>query len=269
MAEVLIQAEIDLFQRIPEWIMTLLFLCAMVSVYEIGYQVGRRSGMQEKTKALLPMIATSILAILGLLLGFTMSMSVSRYEARRELVLEEANAIDTAYLRAQALPPPESTELQGLVRQYAAVRLRVSQSALDVRKLQQGREEAARLHDQMWSRVAALARKDPHSVTVEGLMDSLGNVSDLENSRWIIFVAHVPEGVIYVDALLGLVAALLVGYEFGLTGNRHFLSEALLVLSITMVMIVIVELDRPVSGVVRVSQQPLIDLQNRLAAPSH
>ena len=263
------QANFDIFYGIPEWVMALLFLCAMVVVCEIGYRMGRRSGMQEKTRALLPTIATSILAILGLLLGFTMSMSVSRYDARRRLVLEEANAIDTAYLRAQALRPPESTELQGLLRQYAAVRLRVSQYALDVQKLQQGREEGAKLQDQLWSRVAALAQKDPHSVTVGKLMDSLGNVFDLESSRWITFVAHVPEGVIYVDALIGLVAALLVGYEFGLTGHRHPLSESLLILSITMVMMVIVELDRPHSGVVRVSQQPLIYLQKRLAAPSH
>jgi hypothetical protein len=155
------------------------------------------------------------------------------------------------------------------LRQYAAVRLRVSQYALDVQKLQQGREEDARLQDQLWSRVAALAQKDPHSVMVGKLMDSLGNVFDLENSRWITFMAHVPEGVIYVDALIGLVAALLVGYEFGLTGHHHPLSEGLLIVSVTMVMVLIVELDRPLSGVIRVNQQPLVDLQKRLAAPSH
>jgi hypothetical protein len=100
-------------------------------------------------------------------------------------------------------------------------------------------------------------------------MESLNNVFDLENSRWIGFVAHVPKGVIYLDMLMGLVAALMVGYEFGVTGHRHPLSEALLIVSITMVMVVIVELDRPHSGLIRVSQQPLIDLQRRLAPPSH
>src|SRR5262249_27553424 len=159
---------------------------------------------------------------------------------RRLLVLQEANAISTAYQRAQALPPPESAELQELVRQYAAVRLRVSQSALDPVRLQQGREEGVRLEDQLWSRVAALAHKDPHSVMVGLLMQALNDMFGLENSRWISWVARVPQGVLYVNALMGLVSALLVGYDFGITGQRHPLSEALLIISIAMVMAVIV-----------------------------
>ncbi len=89
------------------------------------------------------------------------------------------------------------------------------------------------------------------------------------NNRWISFVAHVPEGVLYVNALRGLVSALLVGYDFGITGHRHPLSETMLIVSIAMVMAVIVELDRPHSGIVRVSQRPLIELQQRLAPQGH
>jgi hypothetical protein len=261
------QVNIETFYGTPEWLMALLFLGFMVVACETGFRLGLRSKAAEKTKALVPTIATSILAILGLLLGFTMSMSVSRFDARRLLVLEEANAILAAYLRMHALPSPESTELQELLRQYAANRLRVSLAALDLQQLQQGKDEDFRLQIELWSRAAALARKEPQSVPAGVLMESLNNVFDLENARWIGFVAHVPPGVIYVDALMGLVAALMVGYDFGLTGHRHALSEALLIVAITMVMVVIVELDRPYSGVIRVSQQPLVDLQRRLAAP--
>jgi hypothetical protein len=264
----MIQPDFDIFYGMPEWLLVLLFLSAMVVACEIGYRLGRRSRAAERTKALVPIVAASILGIMGLLLGFTMSMSVSRYDARRLLVLGEANAISSAYQRAQALPPPESAELQELVRQYAALRLQVSQSAMDPRKLQQGREDSARLQNELWSEVAVLARKDPHSVTVGLLMQALNDMFDVENSRWISFVARVPQGVLYVNAFMGLVSALLVGYDFGMTGQRDPLSEALLIISIAMVMAVIVELDRPHSGVVRVSQQPLIELQQRLA-PGH
>ena len=269
MVGALIQDEVDGFFGLPEWLMIFLFLSVMLAVCETGYRLGRRSRAEEKTKALVPIVAGSILAIMGLLLGFTMSMSVSRYDGRRLFVLNEANAIETAYLRAQALPPPESAEIQELIRQYAAARLRTSQGALDPEKLRQGREEGERLQRELWSRAAALGQKDPHSITAGLLMQSLNAVMDIENSRWILFVAHVPEGVLYVNALMGLVSALLVGYDFGITGHRHALSEVLLVVSITLVMAVIVELDRPHSGVVRVSQRPLVELQQRLAAPNH
>lgn len=260
-------ASLDSFYELPEWLMALSFLGAMALACEIGHRLGARSRASEKTKALVPTVAASILALLGLLLGFTMSMSVSRYDARRRFVLEEANAIRTSYLRAQALPSPENDEFQALMRQYAEVRLRTSLAALDAPKLQQGREEGARLQSELWSRAAALGRQDPHSQTAANFMVSLNAVFDLENSRWVTFVAHVPPGVIYVNALMGLVAALIVGYDFGMTGHRHHLSEALLIISITMVMAVIVELDHPHSGVIRVSQQPLVDLQKRVAAP--
>jgi hypothetical protein len=113
------QANVDVFYGMPEWLVALFFLGLMVATCEIGYRMGLRSRAAEKTKALVPTITGSILALLGLLLGFTMSMSVSRYDVRRRLVLEEANAIRAAYLRIQALPPPESAELQDLLRQYA------------------------------------------------------------------------------------------------------------------------------------------------------
>jgi hypothetical protein len=262
-------ANLDSIYETPEWIMAVLFALSMALVCEIGHRLGRSSRTTEKTKALVPTIAGSILGLLGLLLGFTMSMSVSRFDARRRLVLEEANAIKTAYLRAEALPDPEKTQLQALLREYTEVRLRVSQSALDVQKLQEGRQEGARLQSQLWSRAADLGRKEPQSVTAGNFMESLNTAFELENSRWISFVAQVPPGVVYVNALLGLVVALMVGYSFGITDHRHPLSEALLIIAITMVMAVIVELDRPHSGVIRVSQQPLIDLQNWLAAASH
>lgn len=258
----------DVFYGLPEWLTSLFLLGLMMAACETGYRLGLRSGSAEKTKALVPTITGSVLALLGLLLGFTMSMSVSRYDARRRLVLEEANAIMDAFLRLQALPANESSELQKLLRQYAASRLRVSQAALDIKKLQEGKEEDARLQSEMWSRAAALARKDPQSVPAGIVLESLNSVFDLENSRWVGFVAHLPDGVIYVNTLMGVVAVLMVGYSFGLTGHRHLFSEALLIVSLTMVIALIIELDHPHSGVIRVSQQPLIDLQRRLATPN-
>lgn len=263
------QVNIDSFLGLPEWLLTFLFLIAMAATCEIGFRLGLRARVEEKTKALVPMLAGSILAIMGLLLGFTMSMSVSRFDTRRRLVLEEASAIKTVYLRMQALPPPESSELQDLLRQYAASRLRVSQNALDIRLLEQGRNEDARLQREIWSRTVALAQKDPHSMPVALLMESLNKAFDVAGSRWISFVAHVPESVVYVNAVMGLVAILLVTYDFGMSRYRHALSTVIMVCSITMVMSLIVGLDRPHSGAIRVSQQPLIDLLHELAPPGH
>ncbi len=260
---------IDRLYEMPEWVVALLFLALMVMACESGYALGLRSKAAEKTKAVIPTIGASILALLGLLLGFTMSMSVSRYDSRRLLVVGEANALMAAYQRARALPASENTELQQLLRDYLENRLRVSENALDLQTLQAAKQVDARLQDELSSRAAVLAQRNPESVPAGLLLESLDNAFSLENSRWIGFVAHLPDGVIYVNVLMGLLASLMVGYEFGIIGHRHPLSEALVMVAIMMVLVLIVELDHPHSGVIRVSQQPLVDLQRRLAAPTH
>ena len=94
------------------------------------------------------------------------------------------------------------------------------------------------------------------------LLQSLNEAFDLETARWTAFQNHVPASVIYVNAVLGLLSAMLVGYMFGVDGRRNFFSMCLLALSITLVLAVIIDLDRPRSGFIRGSQQPMIDLQH-------
>ncbi len=95
-------------------------------------------------------------------------------------------------------------------------------------------------------------------------MQSLNEVIDLDAARWMAFQNHVPETVIYVIAVVGLLAAMVVGYAFGLGGPRQFFSICMLSLAITLVLMVIIDLDRPVEGLIRVSQQPMLDLQKQL-----
>jgi amino acid transporter len=262
-------ANLNTFFGIPGWLLLLLFFAMMLAFCEAGYRLGQRSRLGEKTREAIPTVLTAILGVLGLLLAFTMAMAVNRYDARRLLVLDEANAIGTDYWRTQLLPAPESTELQDLLRQYIDVRLRYAEAGFNSEKLQQVRRDTARLQSQLWSRAAAFAEKDPRSVTAGLLLQSLNTTFDLESARWTALLAHVPESVIYVNAFMGLLAGLLVGYGFGLTGNRHTLSIALLALSISVVLVVIIDLDRPRHGLLRISQQPLVDLQRQLAAPKH
>jgi hypothetical protein len=259
--------KVETFFGLPAWLLVLLFVAIMMATSEAGYALGLRAKIDEKAKGVIPTIATAILAVLGLLLGFTMSMAVSRYDTRRYLVLDEANALGTAYLRAQVVPQPESTELQDLLRQLVDVRTRYAEGAIDAQRMRKARAETEELQGEIWARATAVAQRDPRSVPAGLLLQALNNAFDVENSRWTAFLSHVPESVIYVNALMGVIAVLMVGYGFGLAGQCHRLSVALLVISVSVVLGVIIDLDRPRSGVIRVSQQPMIELQRQLAAP--
>ena len=256
---------VDILYGANEWLIALVFLGMTLAAIEIGFFLGRAGlpRIEEKTKSQIMAIQGGILGVLGLLLGFTISMAVSRFDARKHLVLEEANAIGTFYLRAQLVPAPEGTDLANLLREYVDTRLEYSGAGTDLERIRSARARAERLQDEFWSRALAFAQKDRSPLSAL-LLQSLNQVIDLESARWTAANNHVPETVVYVDAVVALFAAVLVGYCYGLGNRRHPFSTALLAVAIMLVLIVIVDLDRPRHGLIRVSQQPMIDLQSRL-----
>jgi hypothetical protein len=238
------------------------FFTLMLAATETGFHLGRKSegSTPDKTKSQVSTVEAGILGVLGLLLGFTMSMAVSRFEARKQLVLDEANAIGTSCLRAEVLPAPEGPEMARLLREYVTVRVQYGTAGSDLPRLDSLLAQTVRLQKELWSRAAAYAQKDPNPVRVGLLLQSLNQAIDLEAARRMALQDHVPSSVIYVNSIVGLLSATVVGYVFGLSGHRQIFSMCMLALAITLVLAVIIDLDRPRSGFIRISQQPMIDL---------
>jgi prepilin signal peptidase PulO-like enzyme (type II secretory pathway) len=248
-----------------EVIIQCVFFALMMAATEAGYRLGRKSeaNLPENTKSQISTVEAALLGVLALLLGFTMSMAVSRFEIRKQLVLEEADAIGTSSLRAQLLPAPAGPEILGLLRQYLNLRVQYGSAGSDLARLQQLNTQTAHLQTEIWNRTNAYAQQSPNPVTVGLLLQSLNQTFDLGEARWMAFQNHVPESVIYVNATVGLLSAMLVGYSFGMSGRRNIFSMCVLAVSITLVLAVIIDLDRPRSGFIRGSQQPMVDLLQR------
>ena len=243
-----------------------LFVAALVVASDAGFRLGRRARAKaaEAAKSELGAVEAGILALLGLLLGFTMSMAVVRYEARKQLVLEEANAIGTSYLRTRLLPAPEGAEIARLLREYVALRLQYAGIRDDLDRLHAIREQTAQLQNEFWNRAVSYAGKAPNPYLPGLLVQSLNQVIDLEAARWMAFQNRVPPTVIYVNGIVAVLAAIIVGYAFGFGGRRSLFPTTLLALAIAVVLAVIVDLDLSRKGFIQVSQQPMIDLQRQL-----
>jgi hypothetical protein len=248
-----------------EVIIQCVFFTLMMAATEVGYRLGRKSAanIPENTKSQISTVEAAILGVLALLLGFTMSMAVSRFEIRKQLVLEEADAIGTSRLRAQLLPAPAGPEIVTLLRQYIDVRVQYGNAGNDLTRIEELNAQTAQLQTELWTRTTAYAQQDPNPVTAGLLLQSLNQAIDLGEARWMAFQNHVPESVIYVNAAVSLLSAMLVGYSFGVNGRRNIFSMCVLAVSITLVLAVIIDLDRPRSGFIRGSQQPMIDLLQR------
>jgi hypothetical protein len=255
-----------IFYTLSEWLLSVMFIAAFLAAGEAGFRLGHKTDARStaNTRSEILAVEGGILALLGLLLGFTMSMAVTRFEARKQAVLDEANAVGTSYRRAQLLPAPESADIRSLLRQYVDVRVQYGNAGEDPDRIKTTRELAAHLQDEIWTRAITYAQEDPNPVRTGLLLQSLNQVIDLEASRWMAFQNHVPRTVVLVNCVLALLAALFVGYTFGLGGRRQIFATCALTLAITAALVVIIDLDSPRHGLIWVGQQPMIDLQHQM-----
>ncbi|SFF99246.1 Protein of unknown function [Novosphingobium sp. CF614] len=199
-------------------------------------------------------LLSAALALLGLLIAFTFSLAVSRYDSRRELVVSEANAIGTAWLRAGLSDDKAGSALQAAIARYTDVRLGLSRSE------PADRVEAATNREQqvVWARLKEVIAADRSPVSA-GTIAAVNEMFDAASSRKAERAARIPGEVLIVLAAYTIMAAGIVGYVMGVTGRRHRTVTVILFLLLTMAITLILDLDRPRSGAITVSQQPMWD----------
>jgi hypothetical protein len=243
----------------------------LVAALEIGFWVkkGRvKGGSDSIEKADIALILGAVLTLLALLLGFTYSMSMDRFEARRQLVVEEANAIGTTYLRAKTMPEPRSSEIQELLRQYAALRVEIAGMADDAPEKIRGIDNRTKeLHGLLWPHAAALARESPNPV-ISVFLQTLNEMIDLHTKRLAEFRNRVPFSIYLVLFVVSTITLWLVGYYFGWHRQRVRILTTMLALLVASVMWLILDLDQPVRGAIKASQQSLIELHQDLSQES-
>ena len=250
------------------WLILIGSVVLFLGATQIGFFLGRRahkSGVDEHSRTQISTIQVAILGLLALLLGFTFAMSMSRYDKRKQMVLEEANAIGTTFLRTQLLPEPPRQEISNLLRQYVDVRLEFYAAGVDEEKLRQAMAGAQKLHKQIWSYTPALGEKDPRAVTTGLFLLSLNEMIDLHAKRLTAMENHVPESALMLLYLLSAVAVMIVGYASGVAGLRNWFVTMMLPLLIAVVINVIVDIERPRRGLIKVGQDRLIELRQTLA----
>ena len=239
-------------------------IVALVAV-ESGYRHGRwwQERTPEEREGPTAMIVGSLLALMGFLLAITMGMASDRFDTRRALVLAEANSLGTTYLRAGYLPEPASSEVQRLLREYVPLRIVATDPAVVRARIARSVE----LHAQLWSIAEELARTSPESDVLALFIDSLNETIDLHETRVTAGVyARVPVTVIILLLLGSMLTLGMVGYNAGLTRRRSPLTSIVLIAVLGAIITLVIDLDRPQDGFLKINQQPMIDLQEQIGA---
>ena len=248
---------------IPLWGVFLAAVAFAPFALEGGYRLGiwRHARVAEEKDAPVGAMVASVLGLLAIMLAFTFSLAASRFDVRRQVVLEEANAIGTTYLRMRLLPEPQRSESARMLREYVDVRV----CAVQERRIAEGLARSEMLHEQLWSQATAVAERNPSSIMTGLFIQSLNEMIDLHAKRLLVGLrSRIPFSIWVAPVSLALTGMASTGYHAGLSATRRSPAELLLALAFAGVLFLIVDLDRSQEGLFTVSQEAMIDLQKSM-----
>jgi hypothetical protein len=245
---------------LPIWELALLavLLGFLFTSLRLGYRKGARS--HREAQAMQPQVGAiqgATLGLLALLLGFSFAGASSRYMDRQNLIIDLANAIDTARLRAEILPSPDNAVLQAALLDFTRTHLRIS-GLMGMRDLDGCDQALKDAHAKLWTAARDAAIKHPSSQIT--ILAPINQSIDLSTKRLAMARSHLPlEIVILLVASAGL-SVFVLGYGCGLTHQPHRLLTHTLTVLITMALWSIVDLDFPRLGMIQISDRPLQQL---------
>jgi hypothetical protein len=239
-------------------VLGLAILLILAVACELGYRFGRRRGatlVQGADHAVTATLTSGMVGLLAFILGLTINFAENRYEARRELVVTEANAIGTAWLRARLVGGPEGEAISGLVRQYAQTRLDFTRASADSAFSDLNTRTSQEAHE-IWEQASQAARTAPTPITAT-LINALNEMFDSAQAQRFAFQGETPNAMLDLMILGAIIAIGALGYETGLRGPRQPVLTSLLLVMWAGGMVMTVDLNRPRLGAIRVDPRPL------------
>lgn len=238
---------------------------AIIVFNEIGFRVGRfvQLSTDSEVKVLTGSIQASILGLLALLLSFTFSMSMQRFDNRSMALIDEANAIGTAVLRVQLLPAQYQDKAIKYFQRYVDLRAAIGQ--LDLTKHEERNNYDKQISDlqrEIWLLAIAATNEDPRPVTTGAFVKSLNDVIDSQGKRNALLQMHVPEVVLILLFVVFVSSGGILGYSGGLSGKRVIAPIVLVSFLITLIVFIIIDLDRPKRGLIQVNQGVMMELKS-------
>ena len=251
-----------LFDSLSIQVVYLATTVLMLVSYLGGYHYGKSmkiEGDSDAASSLGPVVS-GLLGMMAFVLAFTFSIAAAHHGTRRQSVLDEANAIGTAYLRADLMAPAYKRNIKSLLREYVDIRLEAASGG--DRKAILARSLA--IHNELWTQVAAAAVLAP-SFNTNQAATAITRVIEMHESRLTAAVYNrIPGSVWLAIAIISVLTLFTMGYQAGLTGKRRLAAMLPMAMAFAALLVLVVDLNRPQQGLITVGQQAMEDLQQKM-----
>jgi hypothetical protein len=254
--------------RFPIWVVYLVTVALVLVVAEIGFRIGMWRQRRDPAAAkgqLTGVVVGGMLGLMAFLLAFCIGIVINQHNGRKAMVVTEANAVGTAYLRAGFLGEADRAMSRDLLREYVEVRLAAAE---DPALFESARTRSEEIHSELWSIVEENLHQGRESDVMALYIDSVNTVIDVHSDRLAAIDLRLPRllgTVLYAATLLSF---LLVGVANSADQKRDPFAILLFALAFVAVLMLVVDLDRSQQGLLTVSQTALSDLLQQMTPPS-
>ena len=261
--------DIDVFYQIDHQLIALGMVAVLLAAGEIGYRLGEaRLDAPDSLRTLMSGTGAAMLGLLGLLLGFALSMAIARWDTRRDVIVDESNAIGTLSLRAGLLEDPLRDELREVLRAYTDARIAMGGSRSQTDTLRAARLESEALHTTIWSIVERANQPTTMNATLSSVISAANELIDLHELRLASLENHLPAALFLLLLSMAALAIAFLAWGFGAAAQRGRTPMLLLALLIGAVLLLIMDVNRPQRGGIEVGVAPLERVEESLSALS-
>ncbi|MDH3685695.1 MAG: hypothetical protein OEP95_05685 [Myxococcales bacterium] len=259
--------DLGVFYQINHRLIALGMMAVLLAASEIGYRLGKaRLDAPDSFRSLMSGTGAATLGLLGLLLGFALSMAIARWDIRRDVIVDESNAIGTLSLRAGLLEEPLRGELREALRAYTDARIALGGSRSDPEELRAARIESEALHTAIWSVIERANRPTTMNATLSSLISAANELIDLHELRLASVENRLPAALFLLLLAVGALAIAFLAWSFGAASQRGRTPMLLLALLVGAVLLLIMDVNRPQRGRIEVGVAPLERVGESLAS---
>lgn len=231
---------------LPLWLLGLFIIGGLSAIIEIGYRFGNRVAAERglSKHPVEASVATAILSLMAFMLGFSFANATARFSNRQNLMLEDANTASTLYFRADFLPAEKVEPVRALIREYVKLRAEAI-SAHDMKGMALTIKRSLEIQSELWA-MAVEARRESKDTSLNLFIGTLNELINTDAKRQTAAtIKRFPPMLWYTLAFLGGISTIMMGFISGLHGRRSRLATTSLLMAFSVVIMLIVDLDRP------------------------